>query len=413
MDGRPKPDHEEPPSNNAFPRSRLPGNDLPDGPAPLDSESFCTACQTPNHICNHIPGGILRCEHISPESCEHRYNLDQLIIVVDCLMIENKWLSFKAFKNGRNFGWSIPHMDSPVANNLRYYQPRKIVVAFEGPSNTGSESAALLLALRAKEFDVFNILNNIRPKHYTLDQSHLKVRLNGDFNFWARRLDLPSIRNEMKPYYHEYLVIPLIAHWAWKDAELVFEGKDLHHSNAGDWDSLERHKQLVTVNSIECEEHLLDGRMYVPPGIERMVEEDEGNRKEKLRQKKEDFDKTARDVCQLGLSNWKIWNFWIQTLQSVREAVGMSHCILESCLDKGDAEIVSQLAQHIVRADSRSDKDSFSSASASSTEPVGMKGYVVRDYDGLPHLLSSRTLRDGFTEWAKKQVAEKSDVEAS
>ncbi|KAK3988508.1 hypothetical protein QBC44DRAFT_382257 [Cladorrhinum sp. PSN332] len=319
------------------------------------------------------------------------YQLDRLVIVIDQFISPERWLEFRASREGFDFNWTIRNMDSVPAQNLRYYEPRETIVEFNAPVNVDeTDSFAILSVLRAKQFDVFNILNNMRPRPYTLDQQHLKIHFTGGCRYWSRRL--PRIEQKESPFYHEYLLVPLIAHWAWKDATVGFPD-DCELWKVDDISGA-RLDLLRHWNTYECEKGLLRAQMYVAPDmLEAHAPDLLETHREMRRQKQEaniaGYCKDKEDETRKS-----------RHLQSVRGDVYRWQSLFSHWLFKCKAEEVSQLAEHIVRSKLLSDKAAFSSASASLTGPVGMMSYVEDGMNDLPELLLSRKLRDGYVRWA-------------
>ncbi|KAK4158640.1 hypothetical protein QBC43DRAFT_374407 [Cladorrhinum sp. PSN259] len=350
------------------PETRLPAVDMPLGQAPVSP----------------APGGILDCQCGSRDTCQCRYKLSRLVIVVDEVATLNNWLGFEAVKDNVNFHWNIENLDSVHARNLLYYEPDEIVVRFERPRRVDQDDIGSLAVLRAKLFDVMNILNKMRPE---TEKSRPKIEFTGKFSFWFQRLPRVELRESL--FYHEFLLVPLIAHWRWKDAAVFFpKDTELLTETLYLGESWARLETLLESNRQECERHLLDGRMYIPPG---MSEAEMNARKEELK---------ARDQRWMDHEERQHKS---QHLQSIRMQVcELWQPLLTNYLFKSRAPEVLELASHIVRSQNLSVNDAFSVSSVSLPGPVGMKGYVYVEngLDDLPELLSSRKLRDLLVEFS-------------
>jgi hypothetical protein len=115
-----------------------------------------------------IPGALLSCDCPlnRPCGCGKGFEVERLATVVDCHCSRKYWLKFYIYprKKSTPFVWCIADLDAPLAQVLRYYQPRETIVEFQSVEGPAGDEGAQYVVLRAKLFDLCEILGWFRPQ---------------------------------------------------------------------------------------------------------------------------------------------------------------------------------------------------------------------------------------------------------
>lgn len=209
----------------------------------------------------------------------------------------------------------------PQHRNLEFYEPREITVEFRFIKSAKEvDDLCCLAIMKSKLLNVIDILNRMRPRALNFgpeQQQSLKIRFAGDCWWWIKRFPLVYHKDMMRRRFYQFLLLPLIPHWAWKDAKVDLPLESLyaygeHFASAfGDIDDAEIppgsvdldeeildpksteviRDGLIWTNSVEGEKALLEGNMFLPPDMTELH----------LRHRQEKFER------EMAPGLWKTW----------------------------------------------------------------------------------------------------------
>ncbi|KAI1425904.1 hypothetical protein F5Y12DRAFT_795113 [Xylaria sp. FL1777] len=207
-----------------------------------------------DEILDGIPGALLlscNCPHNRPCCCGRGFEIERLAIIVDCHCSEKYWLKFYIYPRRRSTPsvWSIADLDAPLAQVLRYYRPQETTIEFQLAKGSACDNGARYMVLRAKLFDVCEILGWFQP------QRERRLRINfaeplplevaafpspwdtklthsvpchpdilGETTRRREIIDKDSCPWEKRPLFYESLLMPLILNSNWSNSEVTFDG---------------------------------------------------------------------------------------------------------------------------------------------------------------------------------------------
>lgn len=216
-----------------------------------EQEHFVSLMKTSSLIRDDIlcgtPGALLSCNcpYNRPCRCGRGFEIERLALIVDCQCSDQYWLKFYVYpqKKSTPFVWSIADLDAPFAQVLRYYRPRETTIEFRLVKEITRFNNTSYIVLRAKLFDVCEILAWFQPQrerhlriHFAEPPSfptfwHLVVAHNVGFNtyIWDERDQRrEGIDRELwaghNPCIYETLLMPLILNSNWRNSEVTFDG---------------------------------------------------------------------------------------------------------------------------------------------------------------------------------------------
>ena len=144
-----------------------------------DLGSLLVTSRTIRHdILRWVPGALLSCGCPRRRACRcgKGFDVDRLTFIVGWLCSERRWLKFDVRKTQQapSSVWCIAGLDSPLAQPLRYYRPREIIVEFQSPMGEGrgpeATLAAIMILRLSKLSDVLELLGWFPPQRDRLLQ---------------------------------------------------------------------------------------------------------------------------------------------------------------------------------------------------------------------------------------------------
>ncbi|KAI0456816.1 hypothetical protein F5B21DRAFT_466802 [Xylaria acuta] len=206
-----------------------------------------------DEILGGIPGALLSCNcpHNRPCCCGRGFEVERLAIIVDCHCSEKYWLKFYYYPRRKStpFVWCIADLDAPLAQILRYYRPPEMIIEFQLVKGSAYDNGARYMVLRAKLFDVCEILGWFQPQRERRSRINFAepppLEVATLPSFWDRKLthnlghhpdiwgerdrrleliDPDSWPWEKRPVIYESLLMPLILNSNWRNSEVTFDG---------------------------------------------------------------------------------------------------------------------------------------------------------------------------------------------
>ncbi|KAI1147365.1 hypothetical protein F4825DRAFT_437642 [Nemania diffusa] len=224
-----------------------------------EHESFDNLMMTSRQIRHDIlratPGALLscKCPYNRPCSCGKGFEVDRLVIIVEGHCSERCWLKFHIYQRRKSspYVWCVADLDTPLARVLRYYRPRETTVEFRSPIRAPATSYAEYMILRAKLFDVCEILGwfqqqRERRSRIYFSDSGPPLKETPSTSFWDLGMTVGPIdsRNphlwyeqwrriqfidpdlwsfDRRPVVYETLLMPLMLSPDWRNAEVTFD----------------------------------------------------------------------------------------------------------------------------------------------------------------------------------------------